>query len=137
MEIEDFKKLKNEIDKDILFEEEYAQQKLVELPKLQQHYLDIATLMAMNLKKKQLEVDRTFARKFKYFKFDDNLSWDGNKGQIEIQVRGDKEYQDKLRSFYQLEVMLKHVESTISNLKQLHFTIKTYLEFRKFQTGTY
>jgi hypothetical protein len=66
----------------------------------------------------------------KFYKFDDSYSW-GNAKEIDSQINANPEYCKMLREINQQKYFLNFITETLSNMKNLGFVIKNYLDYRK------
>ena len=66
----------------------------------------------------------------KVYKFDDSYSW-GNAKEIDSQINANPEYCKLMREINQQKYFLNFITETLSNMKNLGFVIKNYLDYRK------
>lgn len=85
------------------------------------------------VEKLKIEMDELYGKKFKYYRIEDNVQWNTTK-EIESQIFADKDYAAKNRQLAEQKYYLNYIEETLSNLKDLHYTIKNYLDYKKITT---
>ena len=66
----------------------------------------------------------------KFYKFDDSYSW-GNAKEIDSQINANPEYCKLMREINQQKYFLNFITETLSNMKNVGFVIKNYLDYRK------
>lgn len=81
---------------------------------------------------KKLEIDSAikYGELVKYYKFQDNYSW-GNAKEIDSQINANPEYCKMLREINEQKYFLTFITETLSNMKNLGFVIKNYLDYKK------
>jgi negative regulator of sigma E activity len=81
---------------------------------------------------KKLEIDAAikYGELVKYYKFQDNYSW-GNAKEIDSQINANPEYCKMLREINEQKYFLTFITETLSNMKNLGFVIKNYLDYKK------
>lgn len=81
---------------------------------------------------KKLEIDAAikYGELVKYYKFQDNFSW-GNAKEIDSQINANPDYCKMLREINEQKYFLTFITETLSNMKNLGFVIKNYLDYKK------
>lgn len=81
---------------------------------------------------KKLEIDAgvKYGELVKYYKFDDNYSW-SNAKEIDSQINANPVYCKMLREINEQKYFLTFITETLSNMKNLGFVIKNYLDYKK------
>lgn len=81
---------------------------------------------------KKLEIDAAikYGELVKYYKFQDNYSW-GNAKEIDSQINANPDYCKMLREINEQKYFLTFITETLSNMKNLGFVIKNYLDYKK------
>ncbi len=81
---------------------------------------------------KKLEIDAgvKYGELVKFYKFQDNYSW-GNAKEIDSQINANPEYCKMLREINEQKYFLTFITETLSNMKNLGFVIKNYLDYKK------
>lgn len=136
MEIEVFNKLKKMADKEVRFTEETALIKTTEVPNLYQKYLDIYIVELRTLKDMKTNLAQTYGVKYDYFKNGHTHNWTG-KAEIETQIFADKVYHQQRIDANKQEYMVEYLEGVLDNVKRLSFSLKNYIDMKKFQTGMF
>ena len=136
MEIAVFNKLKAIADKEVRFTEETALVKTTEVPNLYQKYLDIYIVELRILKDMKTNLAQIYGVKYDYFKHGHTHTWSG-KAEIETQIFADAAYHKKRIEANQQEYMVEYLEGVLDNVKRLSFSLKNYIDMKKFQTGMF
>lgn len=84
----------------------------------------------ISLKIWKLRQPKSTGHLVKFYKFDDSYSW-GNAKEIDSQINANPEYCKMLREINQQKYFLNFITETLSNMKNLGFVIKNYLDYRK------
>ena len=81
---------------------------------------------------KKLEIDAAekYGELVKYYKFQDSFSW-SNAKEIDSQINANPEYCKILREINQQKYFLNFITETLSNMKNLAFVIKNYIDYKK------
>lgn len=87
---------------------------------------------------KKLEIDAAikYGELVKYYKFQDNYSW-GNAKEIDSQINANPDYCKMLREINEQKYFLTFITETLSNMKNLGFVIKNYLDYKKICTTNF
>lgn len=136
MDIQQFKKLKVLAEKDLQFDEKNVLQMSEKVPNLFQRYLDIYVEELKVLKGMELDREKMYGDLYKHFKYNDSYEWN-QKGEIESQINSNDEYNKLKIKMAQQEFMVKYLESVLDNIKRLSFSIKNWIEIKKFQAGMF
>ena len=78
----------------------------------------------------KLRLGEKYGALVKFYKFDDSYSW-GNAKEIDSQINANPEYCKMLREINQQKYFLNFITETLSNMKNLGFVIKNYLDYKK------
>ena len=81
---------------------------------------------------KKLEIDAAvkYGELVKYYKFNDSYSW-GNAKEIDSQINANSDYCKMLREINEQKYFLTFITETLSNMKNLGFVIKNYIDYKK------
>lgn len=134
MDFNDFVRLKKQVAKDLQINNENVLQKSLELPSLFTRYLNILTNLSYKLNRKKKEQSSLFHKLYHYYKFEYKYEL-RNKGEIEAYIHGNKDYISISNVVEDLELMCEFLEKTLANIRQISFTIKNYVELRRFESG--
>lgn len=134
MTLEEFKKLKTVIEKDLTLTKENVLLKNIEIPKLYSKYLDIFSILLKKYKSLFRKSEILYKNKYHYYKYD--FKYDlKNKSEIDLYVEGDKDYIELKKQVDESELMLKYVEKTLNNINTMSYNIKNFIEYTKFLNG--
>jgi len=136
MEIAVFNKLKAIADKEVRFTEDTALTKTTEVPNLYQKYLDIYIVELKTLKDMKTDMAKTYGIKYDYYKNKHTHTWSG-KAEIETQIFADPVYHKERIKMNQQEYMVEYLEGVLDNVKRLSFSLKNFIDMKKFQTGMF
>ena len=136
MDINTFNKLKVLAEKEIQFNEKNALEISVQVPNLFQKYLDIYIEELKTLNMFEIGREKKYGELYKHFKHKDQYEWT-QKGEIESQINSDPSYYAIKIQIVQQEYVVKYLENVLDNVKRLSYTIKNWIEIRKFQSGMY
>lgn len=103
------------------------------LPTQIQYMQKFYTQQKYEVEKLKIELDELYGKLFKHYRIDDDIQWNTTK-EIESQIYADKDYTTKYRQLAEQKYYLNYIEETLSNLKDMHYTIKNYLDYKKITT---
>jgi hypothetical protein len=136
VDINTFKKLKVLAEKEIQFTEKNALEISERVPNFFQKYLDIYTEELRTLKMLEVDREKKYGELYKHFKHKDQYEWT-QKAEIESQMNADPSYYELRMQIVQQEYIVKYLEQVLDNIKRLSYSIKNWIEIRKFQAGMY
>ena len=145
MTLDEFKLLKQKADKDVkmpdTFEDVMTKNNL--LPAIVQDWQKLYSNQKFIMSNLNVELAQIYGDLYKCFKFSRqtadlqksygitvNEIWDNSKG-IETQISCNPAYVTKLKQVNQQKYILEFIEATLDNIKNLAFTIKNYIEYKK------
>ncbi len=131
-----FKRLKQKVIKDLDFNDENVLEKSTRIPTFYQRYLELYIDEIKLLKSVSLRVDTKYGELYKYYKYEDNHSWD-NKAEIVSQINRDKDYNDLRQEQVKREFVVKYLEEVLDNIKRMSFSIKNFIDLKKFNAGMF
>ena len=128
----DFMKLKKLTEEKLAFSEDNIQGKIASIPLLYDTYMKAFVRENKLLNELKLDKDVLYADLYKYFKYDADHRWD-TKNEIESQMYSDVKYQSKVKQINEQQEIVTFLELTLENIKTLSFSLKNYIDWRKFQ----
>lgn len=131
-----FKRLQNKVVSDLDFNDENVLEKSTRIPTFYQRYLELYIDEIRQLKKISLTVDAKYGELYKYYKYNDNHSWD-NKAEIVSQINTNKEYNELRQELVKREFVVKYLEEVLDNIKRMSFSIKNFIDLKKFNAGMF
>ena len=134
MTIEAFEKLKKIIEKDLDLTEENMADKSLKIPILYTKYLDIYSKELKILKDKTLDRDKFHGDLYHKIKFEGEYKLDYAK-EVEIYCNRDDELYKKNQEIIFQTIVVKHIEEILETIKSMGYTVKNYIEWRKFLAG--
>ena len=75
-----------------------------------------------------------YGKLYKEKKFNDDCDWGTASRGIDSQIKSDSNYCSRLRSLAAQQYYLDFISETLATLKQMHYTIKNYLDYKKITT---
>jgi hypothetical protein len=130
----EFARLKAIVEKELIINEDNLSDKSLKIPNLHQKYLDIYTKEMRILKDLSLKKTKKYSDLYHKNKFEGEYKLDYAK-EIETYVNGDPDYYKNCQEFNYQDIIVKFLESTLENIQKMNFTIKNYIEWRKFLAG--
>lgn len=82
------------------------------------------------VKDMEIKAAEKYGQLVKFYKFNDSYSW-GNAKEIDSQINANPEYCKLMREINQQKYFLNFITETLSNMKNLGFVIKNYLDYKK------
>lgn len=134
MTVEEFNKLKVIIEKDTTLEESKMLETSIKLPSLYQKYLSIYMNEVNILKTMRADQENNYGTLLKKFKYEDSYKWD-TKAEIESQISGDSKYHERKLLIAKQEFMVDYLEKTLENIQRMGFSVKNWIEIKKFLVG--
>lgn len=131
-----FRKLKQKVIKDLEFNDDNVLEKSTKIPTYYQRYLELFIDEMKELKKINLKVDTKYGELYKYYKYEDNRTWD-NKAEIVSQINTNQEYNDLRKEQVKREFVVKYLEEVLDNIKRMSFSIKNFIDLKKFNAGMF
>lgn len=151
MNIDEFKQLREDADEDVKMPDtmEAIIQKNNLLPAIVQKWTKLYNIQEFLCSRLNIELMQIYGEIYKCYKFSKltkdlqqkyNLSvnelWDNSKG-IETQINCNPVYIAKVKEVNQQKYILEFIKQTLDNIKNLSFTIKNYIEYKKILTASY
>ena len=100
------------------------------LPTLIGKYQKLYANQTYIVKKLEIDAAEKYDELVKYYKFQDSFSW-RNAKEIDSQINANPEYCKILREIHQQKYFLNFITETLSNMKNLAFVIKNYIDYKK------
>jgi hypothetical protein len=105
-----------------------------ELPGLIQKWTKYYTRQNYEVTMLEIALDESYGELYRDKKFNDNVDWGTSSKGIDSQIRCDKGYCEKLRQLAAQKYYLNFISETLANLKQMHYTIKNFNDYKKITT---
>ena len=131
-----FKKLKDVADEDVAIPDtlpEVAKKNLA-LPTLIQKWTKYYTNQKYSVECEKIDLEEMYGKLYKEKKFNDDCDWGTASRGIDSQIKSDSNYCSRLRSLAAQQYYLDFISETLATLKQMHYTIKNYLDYKKITT---
>lgn len=103
------------------------------LPTEIQYMQKFYTQQKYEVEKLKIELDELYGQLFKHYRIDDDVQWNTTK-EIESQIFADPKYTALYRQLAEQKYYLDYIGETLANLKDMHYTIKNYLDYKKITT---
>lgn len=81
-----------------------------------------------------LEKDRLYGELWEYYKYKGKYSA-GTKGEVEAFLFSDERWIEHNKEVIKQECITKYVENILSDVKQLNFNLKNFIEYKKYLEG--
>lgn len=134
MTIEEVQKLKKISEEQLVLNEDNVINKSLNFPLLHNQYIQIYFKEVKLLKTIKADLDKLYGELYHKFKFSNDFNIDGLK-EIDIYIRADQSYYNKLLEFNQEETVVKYLEMIIDNVKNAGYAVKNYIDLYKFKNG--
>jgi uncharacterized protein related to proFAR isomerase len=131
-----FKKLQQKVVKDLDFNDENVLEKSTRIPTFYQRYLELYIDEIRKLKKVSISLDTKYGELYKYYKYEDNHTWD-NKAEIVSQINTNEDYNVLKQEQIKREFVVKYLEEVLDNIKRMSFSIKNFIDLKKFNAGMF
>lgn len=134
--LDKFKQLKAAADVDVAMTDsmEGIAKKNLQLPTLIQKWTRYYTSQKYTIATQEIDLEELYGNLYADIKVNGNYDW-GNK--VDTQVKSDKKYIAAARELAAQKYYYDFICETLANLKQMHYTIKNYLEYKKIQTTNF
>ena len=129
-----FEKLKEQVQKDLHFDESNILSKMLTIPKLMIRYNLIFQKQLEHYKLLLVKKDETYGKLYEKYKYSGKYTL-STKGEVEAFVFSNDEWIELSRNIVSQESYLKFVENILTDIKQLNYTIKNFVEYKKFLEG--
>jgi hypothetical protein len=85
------------------------------------------------LKTIETEKDKKYSSLFDLYLFDSDIKY--TKSEIGIKIKGNSDYLVLVNIYYDIEGIVKFIEKTLDNLKDIKWSLKAFVEYRKINIG--
>lgn len=134
MKIEDYNRLRTIAKRDLELNEKNFQSISLKIPSLYHKYLSIYTTQLKHVKNLIGKKEALFGELYDHFRFHYEYKLD-KRSEIEPFINNHSKYIELCKQLNEQECIAKFFENILSQLKSIPFTIKNYIEFRKFMQG--
>jgi hypothetical protein len=136
MTLDDFKKLKIVVEKDLKWDKDTAQSKEIQLSTLYAKYLDVFMTQANIRRKLELKKLKLYGTLYHKYKFDFQFQLD-TKSEVESYINADDEYYDLSLELSNQEMITNYLGEVLKEINTIGFNIKDYIELEKLKRGVY
>lgn len=136
MMMDDFKKLKKVVEKDLKWSRDTAQDKEVQLSTLYSKYLEVYIGQAYIRRKLELKKDKIYGKLYHKYKFDFEFQLD-TKAEVESYIKADDEYYKIALEVANQQMITNYIEEVLKEINTIGFNIKDYIELEKLKRGVY
>lgn len=132
MKVEDFEILKKYAEEDTTLPDNIEEVIRVNnlLPSTIQKWTKLYTTQKYLVSQLKVSLNKIYGELYYYYKFNDNVSW-GTTKEIESQIYKDSKYLMAIKEYDTQKYYYDFIEETLTNIKNLGFTIKNYLDYKK------
>jgi hypothetical protein len=133
--VEQFEKLKIQAEKDLTIKDDFAAlNKSKDISSIHQRYISLLTQEILTAKHLGIKRARLYQKLYHQFKFENNFTLDSSK-EIEVYINGHEDMIIVETDLALQQTVVRFLEDTCDNLKRLAYTLKTYLDMKKFLAG--
>ncbi|MFW6311151.1 MAG: recombination mediator protein UvsY [Nanoarchaeota archaeon] len=134
MNLEEFKALRNEVVNSVKIDEDKIDHIITKIPLLHSKYLRLYSTEFHKLKLLQIKIDKLYGDLYHYYRYEYDYSMD-KKYEIETYINKDERYIKLRKGFAFQDTVVKFLENTIKTIKELNYTIKNYIDWKKLLAG--
>jgi len=131
---QEFADLKRHVEKSLHINDSNAIQLCQQIPLMYQQYLDLYLTELQTLKDIKAQKDILYGQLWHKYRRESEYEID-SKHEIEAYIKREQSYYELSIKINKQEIISQFLELTVNNIKQLSFTIKTYLDFKKYLNG--
>lgn len=134
MNKQNFKNLKDYIDKKINWNQDNCQGKLMELTVLYSKCIDLFSEESLLLNELKLQKDIIYGDLLETLKFESNRRWD-SKNELESQMYREPKFQLISRQINEQQSVVDYLGKCFEIIKSTQYAIKSYMDWEKFKSG--
>lgn len=134
MLISDLPKLALKVSSDLKITEDNVANKSLNSAYMYHQYLDLWLSELRELKTLCLEKDRIYGTLYEKYKFKGDYKLD-SRNEIEAWIFADPVYIKVATEYIDKETVVKYLENVTEAISKLSFSIKNYIEYKKFLSG--
>jgi len=131
---QEFSELKKHVEESLHVNDTNVEKLCRQVPLLYQQYLDLYLTELQLLKDFKTKRDVLYGQLYKKFRRGEHEIID-NKHEIESYIKADISYFDLCIKINKQEIYSEYLEQTVNNIKQLGYSIRNYLDFKKYLNG--
>jgi len=131
---QEFIELKKHIEEILHVNDTNALKLCRQVPLLYQQYLDLYLTELQSLKELKAERDVLYGQLWHKFRRESRYDLD-SKHEVESYIKSDKIYYELAIKINKQEIYSTYLEQTVNNIKQLGYSIRNYLDFKKYLNG--
>lgn len=132
-----FKELKIEFENEIKITKENMYDKMMHNSSLYHKYAEMYVRSLKELNKLKNDRDVIYKKLYHAYKFEDKSSgYDVSKtSEIDVYVKGDKEYRDIMSKIESQDEITKYLEYCVKIIDKITFNIRMMIDYEKFRNG--
>ena len=134
MNQENFDRLKNLTDKELIIDINNVEEKTLSLPSTYQKYLKIYIVELKKLKALKTKVKWKYGKLYHYYRHEHEFSHE-KKAEIEPAINANDEYYDMVMEMNDQSDVVEYLEKFLEQLKTAGFAVKSYIELLKLKHG--
>ena len=119
----------------ISYEENQIEERLHRIPEMIGYYQNLFYTLQTKHTKYRFELDRTWQEKYLYYKNDFNFTLSNS--EIKIFIDKDLEYMNLKQKLQEVTDTLNQTEIVLKGLKDMSWSLKTLIDWKKFQMGVF
>jgi hypothetical protein len=131
---ETFEKIKEQVQKDLHFDESSVLTKMLTVPKLMIRYNIIFQKQYEHCKLLLIKKDELYGKLYEQYKYSGKYAL-STKGEVEAFVFSDDKWIELSRNVVEQDSYLKFMENVISDIKQLNYVFRNFVEYKKYLEG--
>lgn len=109
--------------------------RLNKLPEIVGYYQSVYFTLKTKFNKYSMDLDRRWMERYLYYKNDFNISL--NNSEIKAFIEKDLEYLDTKEKLVKVQEMMENIEEILKGLDSMRWTLKSLIDWQKFQLGVY
>ena len=134
MDLEQFKNLQEIIEKQLEWDEENILEMEKKLGKIFQRLTDIFFKVKVTVDNLDLDIKKMYSDLYVSLKQTSKISFDNN-NKIDNYINSDQAYYNLNVEFNTKKAMLDWIEKTLSNINNVKFEIKDFMNWKMFKSG--
>jgi len=134
MDEKEFRILQEKVNDDVNIDKNNVLNKSLIVPKLYSYYSQIFSEQLKIFRNMSLEKEKVYGQLYHYYKHEYQFKLD-KRTDIEPYIFKDDKWCSLMKNFNDQEVIVKYLEKVLDAVKSMGFSIKNYVDYRKFLEG--
>lgn len=134
MTLDQFKKLKEIVEKELEITEDNIEQMSIKSGNLYHKYLKLYSQELQKLKEIAIYKEKVYGELYHKYKFEGQYEL-STKTEVDVYVKSDEIYYNKCLEEANQEIIVKYLEAVVDSILKMGFQIKNYIELQKLKNG--